>query len=80
MRLVHLKHPVQARDGYQCPSPRKGKKSSFGGWRVRKRLLSAPLCLSATTAEARFDTDASSVAKIKARKHRVSDEFLHDEP
>jgi hypothetical protein len=32
------------------------------------------------TAEARFDIDASSVAKIKVRKHRVSDEFLHDEP
>jgi hypothetical protein len=42
--------------------------------------LFASSFLPAMTAEARFDTDASSVAKIKVRKCRLGDEFLHDEP
>jgi hypothetical protein len=52
----------------------------FSGWRVRKRLLFASSFLPAMTAEARFDIDASSVAKITVRKCRLGDEFLHDEP
>jgi hypothetical protein len=46
---------------------------------VKNEGIPEILVLPAMTAEVRFNIDASSVAKIKVRKCRLGDDFLHNE-